>query len=149
MLDLNVVEQFPKCSHTSLGGAALDPRGDRRRSHLIAAGNAHVVPRQRLQPGDFGVERRRCDVDQPGHRHLSFSLTHLFHLKKRASIFRFPFSWEVQRTAWFWADLYPNLAFCERGETIVSRAPAQHQLIGLRLRHDDIRHGVWGDWKTS
>lgn len=95
MLDLYIVEQFPsfpKVLHTSLGGAALDPRGDRRRSHLITAGNAHVVPRQRLQPGHFRVERRRCHVDQPGHRHLTFSLTHLFDLEKKgANIFRILF----------------------------------------------------------
>lgn len=77
---------------TSFVGAALDPRGDRRRSHLITAGNAHVVRRQRLQPRHFRVERRRRDVDQPGHRHLSFSLTHLFDLEKKgtSSVFCFP-----------------------------------------------------------
>lgn len=83
MLDLSIAEQDPTCSHTSLRGAVEDPRGDRRGSHLVAAGNAHVVPRQCLQPWDLVVERRRGDVDQPRPRHLPFSLTHLFDLKKR------------------------------------------------------------------
>lgn len=67
-------------SHTSLCGVALDPRADGRRSRLVAAGHAEVVPRHSLQPGDVVLEWRRCDVDQPSHRHLSFPPTHLFDL---------------------------------------------------------------------
>lgn len=64
-------------SHTSLRGVALDPRGDGRRSHFVAAGHAEVVPGHGLQPGDFVLERRRRDVDHPSHPHLSFPPTHL------------------------------------------------------------------------
>lgn len=107
--------------HTSLGGAALDPRGDRRRSHLITAGNAHVVPSQRLQAGHFRAKRRRCDVDQLGHRHLSFSLTHLFDLeRKEANVFRIPFSWKVQQTAklfcFFFLQIFTRIWHFVRGE---------------------------------
>lgn len=78
---LSVVPKFLKYSHTSLCGVALDPHGDRRGSHLIAAGNTHVVPRHSLQPGDYALERRHCDVDEPGGHHLPFPLTHLFNLR--------------------------------------------------------------------
>lgn len=89
---IGMLPLFPEVLRTSLGGAALDPRGDRRRSHLVTAGNAHVVRRQRLQPRHFGVKWRRCDVDQSGHRHLSLSLTHLFNLEDRRDIFSTLFS---------------------------------------------------------
>lgn len=82
MIDLTIVKRSLRHSHTSLCGIALDPRGDRRGPHFIAAGNADVVPRHRLQPRDFVLESRHCNVDQPSHRHLPFPPTHLFNLKQ-------------------------------------------------------------------
>lgn len=81
IFNLQIVPWLLKYSHTSLCGVALNPHGDRRGSHLIAAGNAHVVPRHSLQSRDFIMERRHCDIDEPGVRHLSFSPTHLFNLR--------------------------------------------------------------------
>lgn len=73
---------LPDYSHTSLCGVALYPHGDRRGSDLVAAGNTHVVPRHRLQPRDFTLERRHCDVDEPGGHHFPFSPTNLFNLRQ-------------------------------------------------------------------
>lgn len=68
--------------HTSLCSVALDPFHDRRGAHFITAGNTHVVPRHGLQPRDFRLERRHCDIDESGGCYLSFPPTHLFHLRE-------------------------------------------------------------------
>lgn len=118
-------------SHTSLCGVALDPRGDGRRSHLIAAGHADVVPRHSLQPGDFVLEWRHCDIDQPRHRHLSFPPTHLFNLAliRQLVMTNMPFS----SCALCRYKPHPDVTFRYWWETVVSGAPAQHQLTGLSL----------------
>lgn len=118
-------------SHTSLCGVALDPRGDGRRPHLVAAGHADVVPRHSLQPGDFALERRRCDVDHPSHRHLSFPPADLFDLAfiGQLVITSLPSSsCGVRRY-----EPHPDVTFPYWRETVVSGAPAQLQLTGLSL----------------
>lgn len=140
--NLQTVAWLLELSHTSLCGAVLDPRAERRGSHLVATGNTYVVQRHGLQPGDFILERRHCDVDEPGGHHLPHSPTHFLNLRGQKDGVRF-----ILRTLGksiicvYRGETYPDVTFGEWRETIVTRAPAQHQLIGLPFCHSNI--GQW------
>lgn len=153
MLDLNITwlvslvswsaPYLPRwcCSGPMWWSETIPPHYCRKRSCCTTSAPAA----QALQSGKEAPWRWSAGSSSP----LLFSDSPLWPGKK-GNVFSLLFSWEVQQSARFlFADLYPNLAFCERRETIVSRPPAQHQLIGLRLRHDDIRHRAGGDCKTS